>query len=93
MHILFLSAWHPWPPDNGSRIRVSQLLRALAARHEVSLVTFAGEPQAPTAADLVDLGLCRRAVVLNRPPFARRDWPLAGHAVAHAQPPLRQPVA
>lgn len=69
MHILFLSAWHPWPPDNGSRIRVNQLLRALAARHEVSLLTFAGVPEAPDADGLVDLGLCRRAVVVNRPAF------------------------
>lgn len=69
MHILFLSAWHPWPPDNGVRIRVSQLLRALAARHEVSLVTMAGEPGAPEAPGLVALGLCRRAVILDRPPF------------------------
>lgn len=64
MHLLFLTPWHPWPPDNGSRIRVSQLLRALAARHEVSLLTFAGEPGAPDAAGLADLGLCRRAVVV-----------------------------
>jgi len=69
MHILFLSAWHPWPPDNGVRIRVSQLLRALAARHEVSLVSMAGEPGAPDAAGLVTLGLCRRAVILDRPAF------------------------
>lgn len=69
MRILFLSAWHPWPPDNGSRIRVSQLLRALAARHEVSLVTFAGEPGAPDPDGLVRLGLCRRAVILDRPAF------------------------
>lgn len=35
MRILFLSAWYPYPPDNGSKIRVYHLLRALAARHEV----------------------------------------------------------
>lgn len=69
MHILFLSAWHPWPPDNGVRIRSSHLLRALAVRHEVSLVTFAGEPGAPDADGLVELGLCRRAVILDRPAF------------------------
>lgn len=70
MHLLFLSPWHPWPPDNGSRIRVSQLLRGLATRHEVSLITFAGEPGAPDAKGLADLGLCRRAVVLPDRAFA-----------------------
>lgn len=72
MHLLFLTPWHPWPPDNGSRIRVSQLLRALATRHEVSLLTFAGEPGAPDAAGLADLSLCRRAVVLPERAFARK---------------------
>ena len=71
MHLLFLTPWHPWPPDNGSRIRVSQLLRSLTARHEVSLITFAGEPEAPDAEGLVALGLCRRAVVLPERAFAR----------------------
>ncbi|MFI0608401.1 MAG: glycosyltransferase [Anaerolineae bacterium] len=98
MHILFLSAWHPWPPDNGSRIRVSKLLRALAARHEVSLVTFAGEPGSPDADDLVDLGLCQRAVVLNRPAFrsTRLDrWigmlsPMPSHLFANRSSAMAQ---
>jgi glycosyltransferase involved in cell wall biosynthesis len=48
LKILFLSAWFPTPPDNGSKIRVHNLLRTLAARHEISLLTFAprGEPLA-----------------------------------------------
>lgn len=77
MHILFLSTWHPSPADNGSRIRVHQLLRALAERHEVSLITFAGEVGAPDAAGLVDLGLCHQAVVLFQSAFATprlRRW-------------------
>lgn len=40
MNILFLSTWFPFPPDNGSKIRVYHLLRALAERHQVSLVAF-----------------------------------------------------
>lgn len=40
MRILFLSRWYPYPPDNGSKIRVSGLLRGLCERHDVTLVSF-----------------------------------------------------
>jgi len=46
MHIVFLSRWFPAPADNGSKLRVLHLLRALAARHEVSLVAFVSEAPA-----------------------------------------------
>ncbi|HWQ12426.1 MAG TPA: glycosyltransferase family 4 protein [Roseiflexaceae bacterium] len=39
--MLFLSRWFPYPPDNGSRIRIYNLLRGLAAQHEVTLLSFA----------------------------------------------------
>ncbi|MER2511539.1 MAG: glycosyltransferase family 4 protein [Nitrosomonas ureae] len=41
MRILFLATWFPYPPDNGSKLRVYYLLRALAAEHKVSLLSFA----------------------------------------------------
>ena len=41
MRILFLSRWYPYPPDNGSKIRVFNLLRGLCEQHAVSLVSFA----------------------------------------------------
>jgi glycosyltransferase involved in cell wall biosynthesis len=40
MRILFLSRWFPYPPDNGSKLRISNLVRQLAARHEVSLIAL-----------------------------------------------------
>jgi hypothetical protein len=40
MRVLFLSTWFPCPPDNGSKIRAHYLLRALAERHEVTVVAF-----------------------------------------------------
>ncbi len=43
MHILFLSRWFPYPPDNGSKIRVWNLLKSLASRHEIDLISFATE--------------------------------------------------
>ncbi len=41
MRILFLSTWFPYPPDNGSKLRVYYLLRALAQAQDVTLVSFA----------------------------------------------------
>ena len=41
MNILFLSGWYPYPPDNGSKLRIYNLIRGLAQRHEVTLISFA----------------------------------------------------
>jgi len=43
LKILFLSRWFPYPLDNGSRIRIFNLINCLACDHEVDLVTFASE--------------------------------------------------
>jgi glycosyltransferase involved in cell wall biosynthesis len=78
MRILFLSAWFPHPPSNGSRLRVNALLRALASRHEVALLSFADEPGVDPAAPQL-AALCRSVEVLPRPSFdpAARFNPLA----------------
>jgi len=41
MRILFLSRWFPYPPANGSKIRIFNILKQLSQRHEIALVTFA----------------------------------------------------
>jgi glycosyltransferase involved in cell wall biosynthesis len=51
MQVLFLSAWFPYPPDNGSKIRVHYLLRALAQSHQVTLLSFAFDTAQPEAAE------------------------------------------
>ncbi len=53
MRILFLSTWFPYPPDNGSKIRVYHLLRALSTRHQVTLVSFAFTTARPDQADVL----------------------------------------
>jgi len=40
MNILFLSRWFPYPPDNGSKIRIYNLLRGLATQHQITLISF-----------------------------------------------------
>ena len=46
MKILFLSRWFPYPTNNGSKVRIYNLLRGLAKHHDVTLLTFADEPGA-----------------------------------------------
>ena len=44
MNILFLSRWFPWPMNNGSKIRIYNLLRGLRQHHDVALLSFADQP-------------------------------------------------
>lgn len=67
MRVLFLSTWFPWPADNGSKIRVYYLLRALAERHEVTLVSFAFGTARPDEKEALR-ALCRRCEVVNLDP-------------------------
>jgi hypothetical protein len=43
MKILFLSRWFPFPADNGSKLRIFNLLKITARSHQVDLVSFASE--------------------------------------------------
>lgn len=43
MRILYLSRWFPYPPDNGSKIRIFNTLRSLSHSHEIDLISFASE--------------------------------------------------
>jgi glycosyltransferase involved in cell wall biosynthesis len=56
VRILFLSRWLPYPADNGSKIRILNLLRILAAQHEVDLLAFASEDEATRQAAAAALG-------------------------------------
>lgn len=40
MKILFLSRWFPYPTNNGSKIRIYNLLRGLSQLHDVTLLSF-----------------------------------------------------
>lgn len=46
MKILFLSRWFPYPMNNGSKIRIYNLLRGLGQRHSLTLLSFADQPEA-----------------------------------------------
>lgn len=68
MKILFLSRWFPYPPDNGSKIRIYNLLEGISGRHEITLVSFyepsLGEP------DIEQLGrFCKEIYAVPWRPF------------------------
>ncbi|MCP4536079.1 MAG: glycosyltransferase [Chloroflexi bacterium] len=44
MRILYISGWYPYPPDNGARIREFNLIKQLAFRHEITLLSFYSSP-------------------------------------------------
>jgi polysaccharide biosynthesis protein PslH len=49
MRLLFISWWWPFPADNGSKIRIYNLLRQLSQHHQVTLLSFAESHEATTA--------------------------------------------
>lgn len=71
LKILFLSTWYPYPPDQGSKIRAYYLLRALAERHRVTLISFEDVEIRPAWRDHLS-EMCEQVITLPRPPFAAR---------------------
>ena len=69
MNILFLSRWYPYPTNNGSKLRVFHLLRALAAEHTVTLLSFreAGETVDTDAPEIQEL--CQEIHTVAWPKF------------------------
>jgi len=55
MKILFLSRWFPLPANNGSKLRVYNLLRGLSEHHDVTLLSFTDQPN--TNLDLPEVRL------------------------------------
>ncbi len=53
MKILFLSRWFPYPANNGSKLRITALLRGLSKHHDVTLLSFGDQPDvSPDAPEL-----------------------------------------
>lgn len=63
MKILFLSRWFPDPPNNGSKIRILNLLRVLAENHQISLLSFNDEPEKPAQVERLE-SLCEQVITV-----------------------------
>lgn len=72
MRILFLSSWFPYPPINGSKLRAFNLLRELSRRHEVTLLSFADQPDVNPAVPAL-ANMCRAVEVVEAKPFRPRS--------------------
>src|SRR5687768_12750434 len=75
VNILILSPYPPYPPHGGGTMRIYQIIRGLAARHNVTCLTFA--PDEAAERDLEPLrAVCRVLTVRGPQPRGtlRRAW-------------------
>jgi len=73
MKILFLSRWFPYPMNNGSKIRIYNLLRGLSQHHDVTLLSFADQPGvSPEAPEI--RAICSKVRVIPWREFDPSAW-------------------
>jgi glycosyltransferase involved in cell wall biosynthesis len=65
MNILFLSNWFPYPPSNGSKLRIYNLLRGLTQYHEVTLLSFKNEPESDLGINNLQ-SICKKVHIIGR---------------------------
>lgn len=89
MNILLLTQVVPFPPDSGPKIKTYHLLRYLAARHRITLVTFARNQQEERdAAALRDICAAVHTVYLHR--SRGRDALALGYSLLNGKPWLME---
>jgi len=71
--ILFLSRWFPYPVNNGSKLRINGLLRELAKHHEVTLASFADQPDVRLDAPELQ-SICSAVHVVPWREFNPQSW-------------------
>ncbi len=71
MNILFLTPQLPFPPRQGTAIRNWGLIKHLAARHAIALLSFAEPGQTADAPELQ--AACRRVIAIPAPRRSRAD--------------------
>ena len=73
MKILFLSRWFPFPANNGSKLRIYNLLRGLNQVHDVTLLSFADQPNvSPEAPELQSI--CKDVHIVPWREFDPNRW-------------------
>jgi glycosyltransferase involved in cell wall biosynthesis len=68
VRVLAISGWCPWPPKNGSRARAYHLLASIAARHELTLLSFHAADDDPEAARQELRRFCRHVEMVKGSP-------------------------
>jgi polysaccharide biosynthesis protein PslH len=82
MRLLVVSSWLPFPMDNGSRIRASQLLKRLSRSHTITLLSFGSRTGTGDLGPLRDW--CDRVEVV--PPVALGDGRLGPRGLVSRLP-------
>ncbi len=73
MKILFLSRWFPIPTDNGSKLRIFNILKELHKHHEVILLAFYESDYAVQSDNGLE-ALCSEHHVVSWKPFEPSSW-------------------
>lgn len=68
MRVLFLSRWFPFPANNGSKLRIASLLRALSAEHELTFISFSDQSEVDTL-DTQIHSLCKEVHLVRWKPY------------------------
>ena len=68
MKILFLSRWFPYPPDNGSKIRIFNLLKEISNQHEIYLISFTSTDVSEDRIEPLS-AYCRQIETIKYKPF------------------------
>jgi polysaccharide biosynthesis protein PslH len=72
MNILFLSRWFPFPPDNGSKLRIYHVLNGLSRVHNITLLSFV-EPPSVLSECLESNKICSEVQVVSWKPFDKKS--------------------
>ena len=74
MRLVFLTPQLPYPPQQGTTIRNFNIIKHLAPRHEITLVSFGTQQELDDAAPLC--ALCKRIEIAPHPTrsLAQRAW-------------------
>lgn len=68
VRVLYLTRWFPHPSNNGSKIRIYNLMRRIAAHHQVTLLSFADTPHVNVDAPALR-AICQEIYVVPWKPF------------------------
>jgi len=71
VHILYFAPWYPFPPNNGIRTRIYHLLKALSAKHRVTLLAFQRAQDPP---NLAPPEFCDQVLVVPWVTFQPDHW-------------------
>lgn len=94
MRLLVVSSWFPCPPDNGSRLRAYHLIRHLARKHAVTLLSFGSAGREDDLATMRSLCEHVETVTVSRPAGDRAGVrgllsPVPRHFVQNDSPDMR----